>query len=132
VNYKDVEKHCMAMRGVTLHQPWGDSRVFKVGGKMFAMISYGDNGKPHGLWFKAGDASFSMLTKLKGIAPCPYLARAKWVAMDGLKPLTAKELKAYLIRAHALVGQKLSKKKRIELGIAELPKEDAFAFDPFA
>jgi len=131
VNYKDVEKHCMAMRGVTRHQPWGDSRVFKVGGKMFAMIAYDDDRKPHGLWFKAGDASFAILTKLKGIEPCPYLARAKWVATDGLKPLPAKELRAYLTRAHALVGQKLPKKKRIELSIPELPKEDAFAFDPF-
>jgi predicted DNA-binding protein (MmcQ/YjbR family) len=130
MTYEAIEKHCMAMKGVTRHQPWGHSRVFKVGGKMFAMIAYTESGEPHGIWFKAGETSFAILTKIKGIAPCPYLARAKWVAMDGLKPLKPKELKAYLERAHLLVAQGLSKKKCAELGIPDMPKEEVF--EPFA
>lgn len=129
MGYADVEAHCMAMPGVTLEHPFGDSAVFKVGGKMFALISM-DGGRPAGIWFKAGRTSAAILTQIKGIEPCPYLARAHWVAMDGLKPLKAKELRAYLTRAHALVASGLSKKKRAELGIAEIAHKDDF--NPFA
>ncbi|HEV2561384.1 MAG TPA: MmcQ/YjbR family DNA-binding protein [Rhizomicrobium sp.] len=127
MRYSDVDAHCRAMPGVTVHTPWGDSVVYKVGGKMFAMIPM-DGKKPSGVWFKAGETSARILTQIKGIEPCPYLARAHWVAMDNLKPLKAKELREYLTRAHALVAQGLSKKKRASLGIAE-HKE---IFDPFA
>jgi len=122
MRYADVEAHCMSMPAVSVHTPWGDSRVFKVGGKMFAMITIDENRKPDGVWFKAGETSFRILTQQDGIKPCPYLARAHWVACDGINVLKAKELRAYLARAHALVAAGLSKKKRAALGIAEIPE----------
>ena len=133
MGYADVEAHCLALPGTSVHTPWGESRVFKVGGKMFAMISYGESGKPGGIWFKAGQTSATILTQIDGIRPCPYLARAHWVAMDGLKPLKAKELREYLNRAHALVASGLSKKKRAELGIADTARPiHGGDFNPFA
>ena len=119
MNYKDVEKHCLSLAGTSVHTPWDDSRVYKVGGKMFAMLAYDERAKPAEIWFKAGHASFPILTRIKGIRPCPYLARAQWVAVDGLKVLKPGELKAYLERAHAIVAASLSKKKRAALGIAD-------------
>ena len=129
MRYADVESHCLAMPGVTKEHPFGDSPVFKVGGKMFAVISMRD-GKPSGVWFKAGATSAAILTTIDGIRPCPYLARAHWVAMDGLGALKAKELRGYLLRAHGLVAAGLSKKKQRALGIAETPYTDDF--NPFA
>ncbi len=117
MNTKGVEAFCLALPAVTRHTPWGESAVFKVGNKMFAMIAFEDRPKPDEIWFKAGDASFAILTKVKGIRPCPYLARAQWVAVEGFKPLSAKELKAYLTRAHALVAQGLTRKTRTALGL---------------
>jgi predicted DNA-binding protein (MmcQ/YjbR family) len=125
MRYKDVEAHCLALPGVTKEHPFGDSSVFKVGGKMFATIPMRD-GKPQGVWFKAGAMSAAILTKIDGIRPCPYLARAHWVAMAGLNPLTAKELRAYLSRAHGLVASGLSKKTRDALGITVAPPADDF------
>jgi predicted DNA-binding protein (MmcQ/YjbR family) len=112
MNYAAIEKLCLSLPGTTLEYPFGPAKVFKVGGKMFALISIGERGKPEGVWFKAGETSFAILTRIKGIMPCPYLARAHWVAMEGLKSLTPKELRAYLIRAHGLAAVTLSKKKR--------------------
>ncbi len=129
MRYADIEAHCLSLPGVTKEHPFGDSDVFKVGGKMFALISVQD-GKPAGVWFKAGAMSAAILTEIDGIRPCPYLARAHWVAMEGLKPLAAKELRAYLSRAHGLVAAGLSKKKREALGIADAPSTDDF--NPFA
>jgi predicted DNA-binding protein (MmcQ/YjbR family) len=126
MRYADVEKFCLSLPGTSVHTPWGDSRVYKVGGKMFAMLAYGDGDRPAGIWFKAGEASFEILTRIKGIEPCPYLARAKWVAMDGIKALKPNELREYLKRAHALVASGLSKKKRTALGIAEPASANPF------
>ncbi|MBI3675616.1 MAG: MmcQ/YjbR family DNA-binding protein [Proteobacteria bacterium] len=108
----------MSLPGVSVHTPWNDSRVFKVGGKMFAMIPMSGK-KPEGVWFKAGETSARILTSVRGIRPCPYLARAHWVACDTINVLKAKELRAYIVRAHRLVAEGLSRKKRAELGIAE-------------
>jgi predicted DNA-binding protein (MmcQ/YjbR family) len=86
---------------------------------MFAMLANDERGRLAGVWFKAGEESYEILTRLKGIRPCPYLARAKWVAVDGLTVLPAKILKAYLVRAHTQVAMGLSRKQRAALGILE-------------
>lgn len=113
-----VEKFLLSLPGATLSIQWGDDRVFKVGGKMFAVIVHDDAHKPIGLWFKASDYSYEILTTIKGIGPCPYFWRAKWVEMIGLKPLRPDELRAYLTRAHSIVAAKLSRKKQLALHIA--------------
>jgi len=118
VTYAEVEKFCLSLPGTKLDMPWSDTRVFKIGGKMFAVIVL-DGKRPWGLWFKASPESFEILTQLKDIAPCPYFARACWVEMKGLKALKPAELLAYLQRAHALVAAKLSRKMRKSFGIAE-------------
>lgn len=118
MTYADVEKFCLSLPGAKLEMPWSDTRVFKIGGKMFAVIVL-QGKRPWGLWFKTGRDSFEILTKLKDIAPCPYFARACWVEMKGLKALKPDELRAYLKRAHGLVAAKLSRKMRADLGIAE-------------
>lgn len=119
MKYAEIEKFCLSLPGTTRSLQWGDHHVFKVGDKMFAVLcSPGD--KPHTMSFKAGDASFEILTKAKSIIPAPYMARAKWVNLQKLDALTTKELKAYLDRAHAIVASGLTKKKQAELGL--LPK----------
>ncbi|MEJ0042543.1 MAG: MmcQ/YjbR family DNA-binding protein [Rhizomicrobium sp.] len=125
MNYRDVERHCMAHAGAVREEPWSDTVVFKVGGKMFAVIVHDDAHKPIGLWFKASDYSYEILTRAKGIGPCPYFWRAKWVEMVGLKPLKPHELKAYLTRAHSLVAARLPKKTRAALRIAPLAEQSA-------
>lgn len=127
MTYAEVEKFCLSLPGAKLDTPWSDTRVFKIGGKMFAVIVL-EGKRPWGLWFKAGAASYEILTQIKGIGPCPYFHRAHWVEMEGLKPLTSEELKAYLARAHALVAAKLSKKMRATLGIAEAVTDEANPF----
>ena len=112
----DLEKFLLALPGATLSIQWGSDRVFKVGGKMFAVTGPRDS-RPSGLSFKASDESFRILTEVEGIKPAPYLARAQWVYLDKPTRLPAKELKAYLTRAHAIVASGLTKKLQKQLGI---------------
>lgn len=115
---KEVEKFIRSLPHATLSIQWGNDRVFKIAGKMFAVIGFYDDMKPGGMSFKASEESFRILTELPGIKPAPYLARAHWVWLDKPTRLPAKELRAYLTRAHSIVASGLPKKKQKELGLA--------------
>jgi predicted DNA-binding protein (MmcQ/YjbR family) len=119
MRHAEIEKFCLALPAATLSVQWGGARVYKIGGKMFAMLGPKSD-RPHHLFFKAGETSFHILTQLRHIVPAPYLARAHWVYLERLDALETKELKVYLGRAHALAAAGLSKKKRAALGIAEV------------
>jgi predicted DNA-binding protein (MmcQ/YjbR family) len=113
-----VEKFCLSLPGATLSIQWGADRVFKVVGRMFAAMGPREI-RPQTLSFKASDESFHILTRARHIIPAPYLARAQWVQLQKLDALSAKELRAYLVRAHALVAERLPRKTRLALGIAD-------------
>ena len=120
MRHADIEKFCLSLTGSTLTVQWGGERVYKVGGKMFAMLGAKAD-KPHHLFFKAGEGSFHILTHVRHIIPAPYLARAQWVYLQRLDALATNELKVYLARAHRQVALALPKKKRMGLGIPEAP-----------
>ncbi len=111
-----IRKLCLSFPGATETIQWGNERVFKVGGKMFAVIS-ADRGAD-AMSFKASDESFRLLTELPGLAPAPYLARAQWVRIEPLASLPDADLAAYLRRAHAIVAARLPKKTRDALAPA--------------
>ena len=118
MRYAEIEKFCLSLPGATLsiQKGWGNEHVYKVGGKMFAAMGPPET-KPHALAFKTAPDSFAILTKEKDIIPAPHAAHLQWVQIKKLDALNAKELKAYLARAHAIVAGGLTKKKRAELGV---------------
>jgi predicted DNA-binding protein (MmcQ/YjbR family) len=122
MRYADLTKHLLSLPGATLSIQWGDEHVFKVGGKMFAAMN-APTRKPHSLSFKTDEVSFHVLTKMRGIIPAPYLARAQWVHLDRLDRLPDKQLKGYTARAHAIVARGLTRKARAALGIVESVNE---------
>jgi predicted DNA-binding protein (MmcQ/YjbR family) len=111
----DLRRFCLSLPGATETVQWGDDRVYKVGGKMFAVLRR-DGRSVRGLSFKASPESGHILLREPGIVPAPYLARAGWVAMDRLDRLPAAQLRGYVARAHALVVAGLPKKRRQEFG----------------
>jgi len=114
----EIEKFCLALKGATLtiQKGWGDERVYKVGGKMFAAMSP-KTARPQKLSFKTAPDSFAILTQTAHVIPAPYAAHLHWVMVEKLDALPAKELKAYLARAHALVAARLAKKTQTALGL---------------
>ena len=117
MRHAEIEKFCLSLPAVTLVVQWGDARVYKVGGKVFAVLSAA-SAKPQNLAFKVSEDSFHILTEDPHIIQAPYFAKTKWVCLERLDALSTKELKAYLTRAHALIAAGLPKKMRIELGLA--------------
>ncbi len=104
----------MSLRAATMSVQWGGTHVFKVGGKIFAMVG----GSVWGLAFKASDMAFELLPQAGLARPAPYLARAKWLQLTSVDALSDDDLKAYLSEAHAIVSARLTRKLRAELGLA--------------
>ena len=108
-----LRKLCLTCPGATENIQWDDDRVFKVRGKMFACSGLE---KRSSYAFKVDDERFLELTDLPGIAPAPYLARAKWVQVDPAAcELPAKDLEALVRRSYELVFAKLPKKAQREI-----------------
>ncbi|GAC1639818.1 MAG: hypothetical protein NVS9B14_21140 [Candidatus Acidiferrum sp.] len=104
---ESIRKLCLSFPHATEQVQWGYDLVFKIGGKMFAITPL--EPAPVFLTFKATDESFSELTERQGIIPAPYLARAKWVALERTDAVSPQELASLLRLSYDLVLAKLPK-----------------------
>lgn len=108
-----LDKFCRSLPGATMSVQWGDHRVYKIGGKMFAVLTGRGTAS-----FKANDVAFEMLVETGQARLSPYMARAQWLYVDDIKQFPPVELRQYIAASHALVAKKLTKKIRRELGLA--------------
>jgi len=115
VTLDSVRGFCTALPHATETVQWGNDLVFKIGGKMFAVVAL----EPSKVWlsFKATPEQFAELTERHGIIPAPYLARAHWVALESEDALGAPELKRFLRQAYDLVMAGLPKKAQAALKV---------------
>ena len=111
-----LRRICMKLPGATEQIQWVKNRVFKVGGKMFAVSG---TEKASRFSFKVEDHRFLELTDIEGIVPAPYLARARWVQIDPVTcKLPNKEIEALVKQSHELIFSKLPKKTQREIAAA--------------
>jgi predicted DNA-binding protein (MmcQ/YjbR family) len=108
-----IRKFCLALPGATEQVQWEDDLLFKVGGRMFAVVPL----EPAPVWmsFKCSEKDFAELIEMPGIIPAPYLARAKWVALETESALPHPEIQRLLSQSHTLVLAKLTKKVQAEI-----------------
>ncbi len=110
MNLDWVRSYCMSMPHATESMQWGNDLVFKIAGKMFAVLVL----EPAAVWlaFKCSPEEFAELIERPGIIPAPYSARYHWVALETKDALTARELEPMLRRSYDLVIENLPKKTR--------------------
>lgn len=106
MSFAALKKHAMTLPGASADIKWGSDWVASVGAKMF-LAGGPEPGRWHSCSFKVDEHRFLELSGLPGLAPAPYLARAKWVQLRDAKALPLTELKALVERSHALVLAKL-------------------------
>jgi len=124
---ESIRKLCLGFSHATEQVQWGYDLVFKIGGRMFAITPL--EPAPVFLTFKATEESFAELTERPGIIPAPYLARAKWVAMENADALSPQELACLLRLSYDLVLAKLPKRAREKLA-ASKPQRKSSARKP--
>jgi len=115
MNLEKLRKHCLSYPGATEQIQWGADLVFKVGGRMFAVAAT-EPAASHRLSFKCSDEGFAELVENDGVTPAPYLARAKWVALERFDALNDREIEARIAEAYSLVFGKLTKKAQADIG----------------
>jgi predicted DNA-binding protein (MmcQ/YjbR family) len=120
---EELRKHCLSFPGATEHQIWGNDLTFKVGKKMFAHTVL--EVAPVWLSFKTSDERFAELLERQDVIPAPYLARAKWVALETREAISASELRELLREAYDLVVAKLPKKMQANLAAKSKTKPSA-------
>jgi len=113
VDIEWIRNLCLSFPQVTEEEVWENDLTFKVAGKMFAHSVL----IPAPVWlsFKASPESFSELTERQGIIPAPYLARAKWVALETKDALPPEELAVLLRASYDMVVAKLPRKTQAVL-----------------
>lgn len=117
-----VRKYCLAMPHATETVQWGDDLVFKVGGKIFAVVVL----VPAKVWlsFKCSPEEFAELTERSGIIPAPYSARYYWVALETQDALAPAELERLLRSSYDMVFAKLPRKTQSMLSRAKIKSKD--------
>ncbi len=96
---------------------WGNADVYKVGGKVFAIIGLGESGDT--VTFKVSELAFEVLSDSPGLRPAPYMASRglKWIQQYGQPGLSSDSLRDHIAASYDMVVAGLSKKRRSELGL---------------
>ena len=113
MNIDWVRQYCMSFPHTTEQVQWGNDLVFKIGGKMYAVLPL--DTAPNWLSFKCDAEEFAELIERPGVIPAPYLARAQWVALQTEDALPRAEIKRLLRKAYDTILAKLPKKTRAAL-----------------
>ncbi|MEM6939519.1 MAG: MmcQ/YjbR family DNA-binding protein [Pseudomonadota bacterium] len=113
----DLNAFCAALPQTTHVVQWGNADVYKVGGKVFAVIGMGDSGSS--VTFKASDLAFEILSDSPGLRPAPYMASRglKWIQHYAEPGLTDESLRDHIRASYDMVVAGLTGKKRRELGL---------------
>jgi predicted DNA-binding protein (MmcQ/YjbR family) len=110
---EELEAAAMALPAATKVVQWGESDVYKVGGKVFAIC-----GLAGGLSFKVTPIGFVVLTDSGGPGrQAPYCAKGHWVAIE-LNDCDDADILDWLATAHSLIAAKLTRAAKRELGLA--------------
>jgi predicted DNA-binding protein (MmcQ/YjbR family) len=118
MNYDEFNKFCGSLPVTTYVVQWGNSHVWKVGCKVFAIGGWGDGESP-AFVFKTSDLNFGFLTESEGYKPAPYFANRgmKWIQQFDNEKEKDPDLMYYLTESHRLVTLGLTKAKQKELGL---------------
>jgi len=112
---EELMKICKELKGTTTDIKWEDHLCFNVGDKIYLITS--PDQVPPNASFKVTDDDFDSLCEREGIIQARYFAKRQWVSLDNISLLTKEEWVKYITQSHQLVASKLTRKKRIELGI---------------
>ncbi len=104
MSVESIRRFCLSFPHAIENLQWGDDLCFKVGGKIFALLSL--SSVPQSLMFKCNPETFAELVEHEDIIPAPYLGRYKWVAFQRLDVLPWSEVKDLIEQSYQMVAAK--------------------------
>jgi len=113
----ELKQFCAALPHATHVVQWGDADVFKVGGKLFAVLGLGKTDAT--VTFKVSILAFEVLSEQPGLRPAPYMASRglKWIQQYGPPGLSDESLRDHIRASYDMAAARLTRKGRAELGL---------------
>lgn len=106
-----IRRFCLSFSRTKEKLQWGETLVFKVEEKIFAMVSLEvDSGTR--ICLKCSPESFSQLLEREGAHPAPYVGRYKWIGLEQLDTLRDAELQELIGQSYTLVAKRVGKTGR--------------------
>ena len=118
MTYDEFNAFCGSLAATNHVVQWGNSHVWKVDTKVFAIGGWQEGGEP-AFVFKVTDIAFEVLRDMPGLRPAPYFASRgmKWIQQFGQPGLPDEELRRHIEHSYLMVSRKLTKKRQKELGL---------------
>jgi predicted DNA-binding protein (MmcQ/YjbR family) len=107
-----IRDHCLSLPHTTEVVRWEDHLLFKVAGKMFAIIELDG----HSCAFKCTPEKYAELVEMEDIAGSSHnMWKHQWVTTETLTALPEAEFRELLTESYRLVRASLPKKLQAEL-----------------
>ena len=118
MTYQEFNNFCASLPATSHVIQWGNSHVWKVADKVFAIGGWEKNDKP-AYTFKTSENNYHFLSDQAGYRPAPYFATRgmKWIQQYDAPSSEDDELIYYLKESHRIVSLGLTKMKQKELGL---------------
>jgi predicted DNA-binding protein (MmcQ/YjbR family) len=109
---ESVRTHCLSLPDTTEAVQWGEHVLFKVGGKMFAIITLDG----HACTFRCDPEQYAELVEMPDIVPASHnMWTYHWVTAETLTALPDAQLRELLTASYRIVRATLPKRIRAEL-----------------
>jgi len=107
-----IREHCLSLPHTTETVQWGDHLLFKVGGKMFAIIELDG----HSCAFRCTPDAYAELVELEDVVPSSHnMWKYHWVTTETLTALPDRQFLELLGTSYQLVRAGLPPKVRAAL-----------------
>jgi predicted DNA-binding protein (MmcQ/YjbR family) len=119
MNVDEFNRFCAGLAHTTHVVQWGGSEVWKVGGKVFAIAGWNEDGDTLGVTFKVSEMAFISLPSVPGLRPAPYFASRgmKWIQQHAKPGFDDATLCHHIEESYRLVSLGLTKRLQKELGL---------------
>jgi predicted DNA-binding protein (MmcQ/YjbR family) len=115
---ESVREFCLGMPHATEVVQWESHLLFKIGGKMFAIIDL----EGHSCAFRCTPESYAELTEMPDIVPASHnMWKYQWVTTETLSALPDREFRARLTQSYEIVRATLPKRTQRELSGESAP-----------
>jgi len=116
MNIEEIRDYCLGKPGVTEGFPFNDTAlVFKVAGKMFALLDLSE--KARGLTLKCDpELAIELREQHPEVTPAYHFNKTHWNGVNLKGSISNYQLQEWIDHSYAIVVDSLPKSKREEIG----------------
>ena len=109
---ESIREHCLGLPHVTEIVQWEEHLLFKIGGKMFAIIALDG----HSCSLRCAPEKYAECLELEDVAPASHnMWTYNWVTIETLSALPDRQFRELLTESYQIVRASLPKSVRTEL-----------------